>query len=200
MGSVPVNDPALPSDDVVTPSPLRFPVAFMDAVSAPTDRGCAQLVVAVIDAQLDALMRTRGRRHDTDLTDSLLGPSGALAGASVRVDLAFFLGWISADLRNDINVLREAAAMLVEDGRASAGFESPDVRAALEGLALDVSRHRLAETVSKTIGSDRFNEVRRQRTDSVARTRFVLVGAVISLLLIAATRLPVVGSGGLAVL
>jgi DNA-binding MltR family transcriptional regulator len=195
-----MDDPALPSDDVAAPSPLRLPVAFMDAVGASTDRGCAQLVVAVIDAQLVALMRMRGRRNDPELSDSLLGPNGALSGASVRVELAFFLGWISADLRNDINVMREVAGMLVEDGRTKAGFESADVRAALEGLALDASRHRLADTIATTLGSDRFNEVRRQRTDSVSRTRFVLVGAVISLLLVAAMRLPVVGSGGLAVL
>jgi len=76
--------------------------AFSGHFRAESDRACAVLGAALLDARLESLYtrRLRGAKDD------LLGNSGALGPLSARIKVAHALAWISEDVRFDLDQIR----------------------------------------------------------------------------------------------
>ncbi|MGH1460743.1 MAG: MltR family transcriptional regulator [Neptuniibacter sp.] len=68
-----------------------------------SDRACAVLGAALLDARLEGLFRSRFKHG----ADELLSNSGPLGTFSARSQLAFALDWIDANVFHDLNVIRK---------------------------------------------------------------------------------------------
>ena len=86
----------------------RLPVPSFDlnAFSGPfrseSDRACAVLGAALLDARLESLYNRRLRCSKNEL----LSGSGPLGAFSARIRLAHALAWISDDVQYDLNIIR----------------------------------------------------------------------------------------------
>lgn len=79
--------------------------AFRQALTDESDRGCALFAAAYIDTAIEELLRAsllEGVKIDEDLFKGI----APLASFSGRTKLAYYLGLISAELRNDLNSIR----------------------------------------------------------------------------------------------
>jgi DNA-binding MltR family transcriptional regulator len=74
---------------------------FSEKLHSESDRACAVLGAALLDARLESVFRCRLRAYQ----DELLG-KGALSSFSVRIQLASALSWISDDARFDLETIR----------------------------------------------------------------------------------------------
>ena len=77
--------------------------AFSARLGSESDRACAVLGAALLDAKLEDLFRERFLAYQ----DELLGNSGPLGSFSSRIRLACALAWISEDARHDLDVIRD---------------------------------------------------------------------------------------------
>lgn len=76
---------------------------FSVRMAKESDRACAIVSAALVDAKLEVLFRVRLLAEH----DGLLGPAKALGDFGTRILLAHALGWISADARADLNQVRK---------------------------------------------------------------------------------------------
>jgi len=76
--------------------------AFSAPFRAESDRACAVLGAALLDARLESLFQRRLRYF----SDELLSPSGPLGPFSARIRLARALAWISEDVHFDLDQVR----------------------------------------------------------------------------------------------
>jgi DNA-binding MltR family transcriptional regulator len=76
--------------------------AFASRFSSETDRACAVLGAAFLDALLEDLCRKRLAA----LQDKLLHYPGPLSSLSARINLLYSLSWIDADTYSDLSVIR----------------------------------------------------------------------------------------------
>lgn len=77
--------------------------AFSGPFRAEFDRACAVLGAALLDARLEILYDRRLR----DSKQELLSGNGSLSTFSARIRVARALAWISADVRYDLDQVRE---------------------------------------------------------------------------------------------
>jgi hypothetical protein len=77
--------------------------AFSGPFRAESDRACAVLGAALLDARLESLYNRRLRT----LKDELLGFSGVLGALSARIRVAHALAWISEDVYFDLEQIRK---------------------------------------------------------------------------------------------
>jgi hypothetical protein len=77
--------------------------AFSGSFRAESDRACAVLGAALLDARLESLYSRRLRT----LKDELLGFSGVLGAFSARIRVARALEWISEDVYFDLEQIRK---------------------------------------------------------------------------------------------
>lgn len=77
--------------------------AFSGPFRAESDRACAVLGAALLDARLESLYNRRLRT----LKDELLGFSGVLGAFSARIRVAHALAWISEDVYFDLEQIRK---------------------------------------------------------------------------------------------
>ncbi len=77
--------------------------AFSGPFRAETDRACAVLGAALLDARLEILYKRRMRRFQEDL----LSNNGALGTFSARIRVARALAWISDDAYHDLDLIRK---------------------------------------------------------------------------------------------
>jgi DNA-binding MltR family transcriptional regulator len=75
---------------------------FSERLSSESDRACAVLGAALLDAKLEAVFRTRLGAFQ----DDLLGNTQPLGAFGTRIRLACALGWISDDARADLDTIR----------------------------------------------------------------------------------------------
>ncbi len=81
---------------------LQFDLnAFSGTFRAESDRACAVLGAALLDARLESLFRRRLRCHEDQLLNN--GPLGTF---SSRIRVSRALAWISSDVESDMNVIR----------------------------------------------------------------------------------------------
>lgn len=80
--------------------------AFRHSLTGESDRGCALMAAAFLDAQLDQLLR-RTFVANEHIAEDLLGPSKPLGTFSSRIDLAFMLGFLSEHERRDLHLIRK---------------------------------------------------------------------------------------------
>ena len=76
--------------------------AFSGRFRSESDRACAVLGAALLDARLESLYNRRLRHAK----DELLSGNGPLATFSARIRLAHALAWISDDVQYDLHVIR----------------------------------------------------------------------------------------------
>lgn len=76
--------------------------AFSGPFRAESDRACAVLGAALLDARLESLYNRRLRCF----TDELLSNNGPLGTFSARIRVARALAWISDDVQYDLNLIR----------------------------------------------------------------------------------------------
>lgn len=81
---------------------LEFRVSLLDE----TDRGCALMVASFLDFKLEQLLIAR-LVDDSKMVSELLAHSGPLGTFSSRIDMAFALGLIGANVRRDLNLIRK---------------------------------------------------------------------------------------------
>ena len=77
--------------------------AFSGPFRAESDRACAVLGAALLDARLESLYDRRLR----DCKQELLSGNGSLSTFSARIRVARALAWISEDVRYDLDQVRE---------------------------------------------------------------------------------------------
>lgn len=75
---------------------------FSGRLRSETDRACAVLGGAMVDARLESLFIRRLSGHQSDLLNGL----GPLSTFSARSKVAHALSWIDDDLFNDLEVIR----------------------------------------------------------------------------------------------
>ena len=85
---------------------LPIPSFDLNAFSGPfrseSDRACAILGAALLDARLESLYNRRFQFSK----DELLSGNGPLSTFSTRIRLAHALAWISDDVQYDLNIIR----------------------------------------------------------------------------------------------
>ena len=85
---------------------LPIPSFDLNAFSGPfrseSDRACAVLGAALLDARLESLYNRRLRCSKSEL----LSGSGPIGAFSARIRLAHALAWISDDVQHDLHVMR----------------------------------------------------------------------------------------------
>jgi hypothetical protein len=92
-----------------SPTPLGFDAewpGFHDLFMAESDRGAALTGAALLDDLLADVIRA-GFVDDPKHVESLLKTDGPLGTFSARIKLAYCVGWIGPDVRDDLNLVRE---------------------------------------------------------------------------------------------
>src|SRR5262245_46733710 len=75
---------------------------FSERLTSESDRACAVLGAALVDARLEAVFRRRMHAFH----DELLGSSRPISAFGARIHLARSLTWISDDARVDLDLIR----------------------------------------------------------------------------------------------
>jgi hypothetical protein len=96
---------------------------FASSLAQESDRACAVLGAAWLDARLEDLLR----RRMSGEPEELLGPSRALQSFSSRIRLAHCLSWIDADTRADLDSIRSIRNDFAHSFDHSLSFETPSV-------------------------------------------------------------------------
>jgi DNA-binding MltR family transcriptional regulator len=78
---------------------------FRETLTPETDRGCALMAAAYLDAQLEELLRAAWVADDKCL-DDVLGQSKPLGTFSSRIDVAYLTGLIGDRARRDLHLIR----------------------------------------------------------------------------------------------
>ena len=81
--------------------------AFFEELKDETDRGCAILAVAWIDHLLERRLGAHFSGGNSDARRKLFDANGPFSPFSAKVTAAFCLGWLDADLRHDLDVIRK---------------------------------------------------------------------------------------------
>lgn len=108
----------------------RTPVApldlrkFLEALRGESDRACAVLASAFLDAALEEFLRAR---FVADAPERLLAAGGPLGTFAARIDLAFALGWISLAERCDLLLIRDIGDEFRYDTDYSLTFEADPI-------------------------------------------------------------------------
>jgi hypothetical protein len=79
---------------------------FRETLTNESHRAAALMATAYIDEQLKALLK-KLFVNDHKITDSLLKSSGALGSFSARIDMAYSLGLIPKNIRDDLELMRK---------------------------------------------------------------------------------------------
>jgi DNA-binding MltR family transcriptional regulator len=88
--------------------PLSLPprlAEFQSALHQESDRGCALIVAAFLDTELEDLLRVKLVR-DAKVLDELLGQSRPVATFSARIDLAYLAGLIPLNAHRELHLIR----------------------------------------------------------------------------------------------
>jgi DNA-binding MltR family transcriptional regulator len=105
-----------------------FIQAIRDAL-AHADNGRALILASVLSACLEQAIRTKMVKLPKDLDRGLFrGAYGPLAHFKARIDVAFALGLITAEMRKDLDVMRNVRNRIAHPEDAPPpNFNSPDI-------------------------------------------------------------------------
>ena len=81
-------------------------VAFRQALSAESDRGCALLAAAFIDEELRKLITSR-LVDDQKLVEQILFQNGPLGAFSARIDFTYAIGLLGKNIHRDLHLVRK---------------------------------------------------------------------------------------------
>lgn len=108
---------------------------FYEAFRGETDRAAGVLAAAYLEASLERLFRARLLENTPASLFAFRGSLGDFAG---KIDLAFSLGWISEDSRNDLHIIRDIRNDFAHDVDHTLSFDEKSIAARtgnLRGIA-----------------------------------------------------------------
>lgn len=97
--------------------------AFSSRFAKETDRACAVLGAAFLDAHLEDVFR----RRLSGSVNKILGQSGPLGSFGARVDVASALRWIDDDTHNDLTMIRRIRNAFAHSFDHDLSFRDPSV-------------------------------------------------------------------------
>lgn len=86
--------------------PLESLTEFRCALTEESDRGCALMAAAYLDAELEKTLR-QNLVDNKKVQNLVFSNNGPLASFSGKIDLAYLLGLIPSDARHDLHHLRK---------------------------------------------------------------------------------------------
>jgi DNA-binding MltR family transcriptional regulator len=120
--------------------------AFLQELLRESDRGRALVGCAFLDDMVEKLCRAK-MVTDAKAVDNLLEYPGPLTSFAARTDLAYALGWIGAQMYQDLRRIHKIRNAFAHSSCAR-GFDDADVRSLCEGLEVVKSESRF--NVSRT--------------------------------------------------
>jgi hypothetical protein len=123
-----------------------IPSLDLDAFSGPfrteSDRACAVLGAALLDARLERLYNRRLR----EFKDELLSGNGALRSFSARIKVARALNWIAEDVGFDLGQVRSIRNVFAHDADHELSFGNESIAAKCRTLKvanvlIDANKH-----------------------------------------------------------
>jgi DNA-binding MltR family transcriptional regulator len=103
---------------------------FRKTLSPETDRGCALMAAAYLDAQLEKLLSLHFV-DDRVVVEELLGQSKPLGSFSSRIDMAYVLGFIGPKARRDLHLIRKIRNLFGHD-HMPLSFNEPKIASRCE--------------------------------------------------------------------
>jgi len=100
--------------------------ALWNSLSAESDRGCALIAAAHLDAALGVLLN---QFFATPAPEEFFKGSGPLATFSSRIDLSFCLGLIPTYIRRDLDLIRSIRNEFAHELDLEINFESASIAA-----------------------------------------------------------------------
>jgi DNA-binding MltR family transcriptional regulator len=79
---------------------------FRSSLDLETDRGCALLAVAYLEEELKVLLK-KCLIERPDVDKNIFSYNGPLGTFSSKIEMAFFLGKISGEVKNELHLLRK---------------------------------------------------------------------------------------------
>jgi DNA-binding MltR family transcriptional regulator len=96
---------------------------FSTQLGAETDRACAVLGAALLDAKLEDLFKNRLSSYQNELLDH----TGALGSFSTKIRLSCSLSWISEDARHDLSIIRDIRNKFAHDFDHNLSFNDASI-------------------------------------------------------------------------
>jgi DNA-binding MltR family transcriptional regulator len=135
---------------------------FDDALRGETDRAAAVLGAAYLDDHLEKVFRARLRSETPDTVYRYRGPLGDFAS---KIDLAFALGWITTELRDDLHVIREIRNKFAHDPDHLLAFEDQSIRDLTKNLR---SQRYVTENIAVLLASLSVEDTPSKRQSTLA--------------------------------
>lgn len=81
-------------------------IAFRNTLDLETDRGCSLLAISFLEVELKDLLK-KCLIEDPGVENAIFSYNGPLGTFSSKIEMAFFLGRISQEVRNELHLLRK---------------------------------------------------------------------------------------------
>ena len=115
---------------LVLESKMEEFLAFRRALTDESDRGCALFAGSYLEQEIKALLKAHLASSDEENWDAALErelfKNGPLSSLAACTSLAFYSGYISVDLRQELNQIRKIRNKFAHSS-APVAFDSPDV-------------------------------------------------------------------------
>lgn len=108
---------------------------YHEMIAIKNDRGAALVASAQLEARLRQFIEARVRVHDAKLVNGLFGGSGPLSSFSSQTNIAYVFGFISDEIRRDMEILREVRNTFAHAG-IQVTFETEEIVRACEGFSM----------------------------------------------------------------
>ena len=105
---------------------------FSETMHSESDRACARLGAAILDAKLEDLFTKRLRTFQKELTSG----TGPISTFSSRIKLANALSWISDPVRKDLDTIRDIRNEFAHNFDHELSFENESISARCKNLTV----------------------------------------------------------------
>jgi DNA-binding MltR family transcriptional regulator len=122
---------------------------LIDSMLCESDRGCVLVAAAIIDNELEALFKAVFRANSAatskDIDFLLTAPLAPLKSTSIKIRLAFALGWIDVDLNKALAALQKLRSAVAAHSRTAMTLTEDNV--------IEIAKHlsKEAKEVFKSI-------------------------------------------------
>src|SRR5438876_8972547 len=100
------DDPNLEEEvDRLITGRMREVFEFRQSLSDESDRGCALMAAAYLDAELDRLLR-KYCVNNPNVQNDIFGSSRPLGTFSSRIDMCYLLGLLGPNAHRDLHLIR----------------------------------------------------------------------------------------------
>lgn len=126
---------------------------FRRLMKAESDRGCALMGASYVDDRLADLLKKK-LLLNSDLRERMFDYIGPLGSFSARINMAYAIGLIPANLRRELHVMRDIRNVFAHRA-AHLTFESPEISPLVDKLRLhfkEMSEPARPRFVTSTVG------------------------------------------------